>query len=128
LTDLKQQWRELAFASLAFLVLVLAVSSLWRNNWLLTLLMVGEFGVLLGLWHDRRDLSFLLVIGGMGSLAEAVFVHSGAWTYANPSFLGIPLWFPIAFGTAGLTGGRLARIIAAIWEARRPLGRSSGPG
>jgi len=116
LTDLKQRWSELGLAIVAFLALILAVSSLWRNNRLLTFLMLGEFVVVLGLWHDRRDLSFLLVIGGMGSLAEAVFVRSGAWSYTNPSFLGIPMWFPIAFGTAGLIGGRLARTLAALWE------------
>jgi hypothetical protein len=108
-------------------VLVLAVSSLWRNNLLLTLLMLVEFAGVLYLWHDRGDISFLFVIGGMGSLAEAVFVRSGAWHYANPSFLGIPMWFPIAFGTAGLIGGRLARTIAALWGEVVFPRASSGP-
>jgi hypothetical protein len=127
LTDCRQRWSELAFAVLAFLALVLAVSSLWRDNLFLTLLMLGEFAVVLGLWHDRHDLSFLLVIGGMGSLAEAVFVRSGAWSYTNPSFLGIPMWFPIAFGTAGLIGGRLARTIAAVWQKKGTQREFFGP-
>lgn len=113
----KRLWRELLMAVAAFSLLVTAVSLLWRNNLLLALLMLIEGGVALRFWHDRYDLSFLLVIGGMGSLAEAAFVRSGAWHYANPSFLGVPLWFPIAFGTAGLIGGRLARALAALWEA-----------
>jgi hypothetical protein len=125
--DAKQRWIELALAVLAFSVLVVAVSSLWRNNLLLTLLMLVEFGLVLGLWHDRSDLSFLLVIGGMGSLAEAVFVRSGAWHYNNPSLLGVPMWFPVAFGTAGLLGGRLARSISALWEAAGSPRDSSGP-
>jgi hypothetical protein len=89
---------------------------MWRNNPLLTLLMLVEFAAVLRRWHDRRDLSFLLVIGGMGSAAEAVFVHSGAWHYTNPSLMGIPMWFPVAFGTAGLVGGRLARTLASLWD------------
>jgi hypothetical protein len=125
--DAKQRWIELTLALLAFSVLVVAVSSLWRSNLLLTLLMLVEFGLVLGLWHDRSDLSFLLVIGGMGSLAEAAFVRSGAWQYSNPSFLGIPMWFPVAFGTAGLLGGRLARSIAALWEAAGSPRDSSDP-
>jgi hypothetical protein len=67
-------------------------------------------------WYDRLDLSFLLVIAVLGSLAEAVFVHFGVWYYANPTFLGVPLWFPFAFGTTGLIGGRLARTLTGIWE------------
>jgi hypothetical protein len=119
--------RELALALLAFCVLVVTVSSLWTNNLLLTLLMLVEFAAVLSRWHDRRDLSYLLVIGGMGSLAEAVFVRSGAWHYANPTFLGIPMWFPVAFGSAGVIGGRLARTIAALWEEAISTRPSSGP-
>jgi hypothetical protein len=117
IADSRRLWRQLLLALMPFAVLVLAVSALWRNNLVLTLLMIVELGIVLGIWHDRRDLSFLLVIGGMGSLAEAAFVRAGAWHYANPSFLGIPAWFPFAFGTAGLCGGRIARSVAALWEA-----------
>jgi hypothetical protein len=83
---------------------------------LLALVMLVEGGVALTFWHDVHDLSFLLVIGGMGSVAEAFFVRSGAWQYANPSLFGVPLWFPIAFGTAGLIGRRLSCTFAAIWN------------
>jgi hypothetical protein len=114
--DTKQRWMELVLALVAFGGVVAGVSFLWRNNLVLTMLMLVEFALVLRLWHDRSDLSLLLVIGGMGSLAEAVFVRSGAWHYSNPSFLGVPLWFPVAFGTSGLVGGRLARSIAHIWE------------
>ena len=51
-----------------------------------------------------------------GSLAEAVFVHFGVWHYTNPTLLGVPLWFPLAFGTAALIGERLVRTITEMWE------------
>jgi hypothetical protein len=105
-----------ALQVLALAVLVTAVSSLWRNNVLLALFMLLEGGIALAFWHDARDISFLLVIGGMGSVAEAVFVGSGAWHYAKRSFFGVPLWFPIAFGTAWLIGRRLSRKMAGLWE------------
>jgi len=119
--------RQLLLEALPFVVLVVAVASLWRHNLILTVLMLIQFAVVLGVWHDTTDLSFLLVIGGMGSLAEAVFVRSGAWQYANPSFLGIPMWFPFAFGTAGLCGGRMARTIAAILGDETASQAISGP-
>ncbi len=112
----RRLWRELTLEMVAFSLLVLAVSTLWRDNLLLTLVMLVEVTLALLLWHDRQDVSFLLVVGGMGSLAEAAFVRSGAWHYANPSLLGVPIWFPVAFGTAGLILGRLTRTIAAFWE------------
>jgi hypothetical protein len=101
----------------AFSVLVASVSLLWRNNVLLFVVALVECLAGLVLWHDRLDLGFFLVIAVLGSLAEAVFVQFGVWYYANPTFLGIPLWFPFAFGTTGLIGGRLARTITKMWEA-----------
>ena len=95
----------MALQVLAFATLVTAVCSLWRNNLLLSLFVLVEGEIALAFWQDARDISFLVVIGGMGALAEAVFVGSGAWHYANPSFFGVPLWFPIAFGTPGSSGG-----------------------
>lgn len=103
----------------AFSLLIVSVVLLWRNNPLLFIVAAVECLVALRLWHDPLDVSFFLIISVLGSLAEIVFVHFGVWWYANPSFLGIPLWFPWAFGTTGLIGARLARTIAGLWEQLR---------
>lgn len=116
----RQPWTELVTELAAFSLLVASVSLLWRNNLFLFVVALVECLTGLTLWHDRLDLSFLLIIGGLGSLAEAVFVHFGVWHYANPTFLGVPLWFPLAFGTTGLIGGRLARTITAMWDQASP--------
>ena len=108
--------KELVIEFAAFSLLVASVSLLWMNNLLLFVVALVECLAGLALWHDRLDLSFFLIIAVLGSLAEAVFVRFGVWYYANPTFLGVPLWFPLAFGTTGLIGGRLARTITAMWE------------
>ncbi len=112
--------KELLLELGAFALVVTSVCSLWRNNLLLTVVALTECALALTLWHDRLSLSFFGVIGGLGTLAEAVFVRFGVWRYANPSFLGIPLWFPIAFGATGLIGSRLARTVVALWEKWAP--------
>jgi len=104
----------------AFFLLVASVVLLWRNNALLFIVVVVECAIALRLWHGRLDVCFFLIIAVLGSLAEAVFVHVGVWHYANPTLLGIPLWFPLAFGTTGLIGRRLARTITAMWENVSP--------
>jgi len=118
----KQLWIELIMELAAFSVLVASVSLLWRSNLILFVVALVECLAGLVLWHDRLDLGFFLIIAVLGSLAEAVFVHFGVWYYTNPTFLGIPLWFPLAFGTTGLIGGRLARTLTQIWERN-----NSGP-
>jgi hypothetical protein len=122
----KELWRELGVELAAFCVLVSSVVLLWRHNPLLFLVALVESLVALGLWHERHDISFFLVIAVLGSLAEAVFVHFGVWHYANPTLLGVPLWFPLAFGTTGLIGQRLARTITGIWDEASPSAGSKG--
>lgn len=70
--------------------------------------------VALHFWHEAWDLTLFFVIAVLGSLAEVVFVHFGVWRYSNPTLLGIPAWFPVSFGIAGVTGYRLAGTLAAF--------------
>ncbi|HEM62412.1 MAG TPA: hypothetical protein ENO24_08985 [Chloroflexi bacterium] len=113
-------WIELGTEMAFFVVLEGAVALLWRHNGVL--LAVSAIICVVGLarWHARLDICFLLVIGVLGSLAEIVFVQFGGWRYANPTWIGIPVWFPFAFGTTGLIGGRLARTLNAIWDKVSP--------
>jgi hypothetical protein len=111
---------ELGVEIAAFVVLVASVALLWRNNVLLLAVAAVLCGAALAAWHERIDISFFLVIAVLGSMAEAVFVYFGVWQYSSPTFFGVPIWFPLAFGTTGLIGGRLARTMTSIWDQARP--------
>ncbi len=113
-------WAQLLVEAAAFALLVTSVVLLWRSNLLLFAVTLAECLFALALWHSRFDVSLFLIIGLLGSVAEVVFVASGVWRYANPTFLGMPLWFPCAFGTTGLIGGRMAQTVAALWERLSP--------
>lgn len=113
-------WTQLLVEMAAFALVVSSVVLLWRDNLLLFFVALVECLVALVLWHDRFDVSLLFIIGGLGSIAEAVFLQAGVWRYANPTFLGMPLWFPLAFGTTGLIGGRMAHTVSALWERLSP--------
>jgi len=112
----RHHWTGLMVELAAFSLLVTSVALLWKDNLLLFIIALLECLIALALWHTRFDLTFFLVISVLGSLAEAVFVHFGVWVYANPSFLGVPLWFPLAFGTTGLIGARLAQTLTGLWD------------
>jgi uncharacterized membrane protein YoaT (DUF817 family) len=101
-----------------FTIQVASIVLLWRNNLHLLLAVLIEFFILVFFWHDQFDLSLFLIISVLGSFAEVVFVHFGVWTYSNPSSLGIPIWFPFAFGTSGLIGGRMARTIVNLFKRK----------
>ena len=112
----KHLWIELIVELVAFASLSAAIILLRRNNLHLLLLVLGICAAVVARWHRRQDVAFFLVIAIVGTIAETVFVHFGVWRYANPSFLGIPTWFPVAFGTAGLIGARFVRTITQMWD------------
>ena len=121
-----QLWSKLVGQLVAFSLLEGAIVLLWRDNVLLFIVLLVAGLAVLSLWHDRYDVSFFVVIAALGSLAEAVFVRFGVWRYANPTLLGVPLWFPLAFGTAGLIGARLVLTITQLWEEARSSRSSNG--
>jgi hypothetical protein len=84
----------LALQFALFSWLVGSIALFWRNNALLSAIMLDECLTALVWWHGRRDVSFFLVLAVFGTLAEMVFVRSGVWRYDNPTGGGIPLWFP----------------------------------
>ena len=108
-------WRGLLTELVAFSLLVASIVLLWRDNVWLFLVVLVEVLVVLVFWHDRGDLCFFGGVAVLGSVAEVVFVHFGVWHYANPTLLGIPLWFPLAFGVAALILGRLIRTLTTLW-------------
>ena len=83
-------------------------------------MVLAECLIALFWWHERRDVSFFLILAVFGTLAEVVFVRFGVWHYVNPTVAGIPLWFPLAFGTAGLSGQRIAHTVTQIWNLALP--------
>jgi uncharacterized membrane protein YoaT (DUF817 family) len=109
-------WVEVLEEVLAFLLLMGSIVLLWRDNLLLFAVVLVEALVVLALWHERYDVAFFAVVAGLGTLAEVVFVNFGVWHYANPTVLGIPLWFPLSFGTAALIGARLVRTLTRGWQ------------
>ncbi len=104
--------RELATFSLEATAIIL----LYQDNLLLLATISVETLLVVSLWHERRDIAAFLGLALVGSVAEAVFVHFGVWRYANPSLLGFPPWFPVAFGLAGLIGQRLVGTVTEMWK------------
>ncbi len=93
---------------------------LYRHNTLLLAALCVESLLAFRWWRQRYDSACFLVIAIAGSLAEMGFVRAGVWRYANPTAVGIPVWFPVSFGLAGLIGQRLVRCVVALWDQASP--------
>ena len=112
----RQLGKEFTLELAMFSLLVASIVLLWRDNLILSIVVLMECLLTLGFWHDKYDLAFFFIVVVLGAAAEIVFVQFGVWQYANPSVFGVPFWFPLAFGTSGLTSERLVRTITSAWD------------
>lgn len=70
-----------------------------------TLLFLGALACSLGLFalYPNRSQGLVFLITGIaGSVAEITAIQMGAWQYTDPAFMGIPLWLPLVWGSAGM--------------------------
>lgn len=95
------------------------VSGLWQLPVTLLVALVLMSALILRWWHTRVDLAFYCVAFVLGSLAEAVAVHFGAWQYGKPLHL-IPIWLPFLWGIVAVFVNRLSQSLAS-----RSPGRAS---
>ncbi len=124
----RDRTKALLNAMLALATLLLT-SVLWRHPLALTALLVAT-GVAIYALRPSRTSACVYAVGFVfGPLAEGFSIHTGAWEYASPSVLGIPLWLPFVWGIAALFIQNSADIGKAIFagDSSRP-GRHRGAG
>jgi len=92
--------KELAFEVALFAYAVGAMAWCYQRPVLLTLLWAVAALAALVFWRGWPAVRLFVLGAIVGPAAEAIAVSAGAWAYAHPSFLGIPLWLPLAWGVA----------------------------
>lgn len=102
------------FDTLLFIISILLIVAFYQNNILLTLLLLAEWVFGLKFWHKKHDAYFFVIGAITGPLGEIVAIIFGVWQYANPTFLGIPMWLPFAWGLAVVMIKRVAEIFVKI--------------
>jgi hypothetical protein len=94
----RQIAKEMAFEAVVFGTGCAEMALFYGNNLLLTALVAATIAAELAFWPRRRTVAFLITGCIVGPSAEALCVWAGAWHYANPTLLGIPLWLPAGWG------------------------------
>ena len=80
---------------------IIAVLFFWQQNALLTLLLLAICAATL-VTIGKKDFPVFFLTSLFGALSEILAIRFGVWTYANPTYLGIPLWLPLLWGQASL--------------------------
>jgi hypothetical protein len=110
----KKLEKELFFELILFFSGIILISLLYTNNILLTFLLVLIWSIGIKGWYKHHDVYFLVSGAIIGTVAEIICIYFGVWKYANPIFLGIPLWLPLAWGLAVVLIKRFGEIFIKI--------------
>jgi hypothetical protein len=124
------EWGKAAVNATLALATLLLTSVLWRYPVALTALLIAG-GVAIYVLRPSRTSACIYVVGFVfGPLAEGLAIQTGAWEYASPSVLGIPVWLPFVWGNAALFIQNTADIGKAIFADRpsRPARRHTPSG
>ena len=100
--------KELIYEAVGFSTGIAMISLFWRNNLLLLSLLALVSLTGMKKWYKRRDVYLFITGAVIGPIGEIVCIHFGVWQYANPTFLGIPVWLPLVWGLAVMLVKRIA--------------------
>ena len=92
--------KELLLEIIIFSLGISSIVLFWKNNALLSALLLALYLIGNRFWHKKHDYIFYLTGAIVGLIAEAIAVQFDVWTYSNPTIIGIPMWLPLAWGLA----------------------------
>ncbi len=111
--------KKLCLALLLFSISVATTAVLHERGAIVALLLAVCAFVAWRLDPHPEDGLTLLAGAIFGPAAEAAAVWRGAWTYAHPDFLGIPLWLPVGWALAILLLNRLSEAVRDLIAIRK---------
>jgi hypothetical protein len=106
--------KELIFEIILYCVGIASIALFFQNNLLLSVILVIAWAIGIKFWHKKHDVLFFVTGAIVGPVGEIVCIYFGVWQYANPTFLGIPVWLPLAWGLATMLIKRIAETFVKI--------------
>lgn len=106
--------KELILEFILFCCGIASISLFFKNNLLLTALLILAWSIGIKFWHKKHDIYFFVIGAIVGPMAEIICIHFGVWQYVNPTILGIPIWLPFAWGLATMLIKRIAETFVKI--------------
>lgn len=98
----KLNYKNIIFNILFALACLISVSFFWKNTTLVIIILATISGIGLSKWKNRETVILFILSGIFGTIAEAIIVYFGVWTYTSPNFMGLPYWLPLLWGDAAV--------------------------
>lgn len=110
----RELFHEICRDSWIFPVATIGVVFYWPNKELLFIVLLLYSGLLLLQKKSSAELRLYLTVGIIAPFVEMIAIWGGAWMYATPQFLGVPLWLFPLWGIAAIFMYRNAKTIGLI--------------
>lgn len=110
----KSQKRDLVVGTILILIGIMIISLLYPMNFILLFVLIVLSVLTLKTRVKKGDVHLFFTAAVLGPLAEIVAIYFGAWSYTNPTFLGIPMWLPLAWGLFIVTVRRLSEALTKL--------------
>ncbi|MFW6220387.1 MAG: hypothetical protein ACOC3X_01805 [Nanoarchaeota archaeon] len=107
---------EYFFEILALFLLVFSMAFLWENNLILTILYIIIFLTALFFWKSKEDILLFIIACIFFQIGEIIIVYYGAWTFNNPTYLGIPIWITLSWGFSSVIIKRFANTTNKLFK------------
>ncbi len=106
----------MAFYLAMFAIGTALICFLYSQVLILTFLLIICSVIAYKFKHADGDIYYMVIGAVVGPVAEIFAISHGAWAYAFPSFLGIPLWLPFGWAVMSLL---IRRITDTVNEMRK---------
>lgn len=107
--------RKLILLILSILIGLFLIVFLQKNNLLLFSILLAILLISKKFWLKNDDIYFFFVGALAGSFGEIICVNFNVWKYTNPTFFGVPIWLPLAWGLASVVVKKIVEILFE-WE------------
>ena len=109
---LTRKTRELILEIASIIIGSILILSFYTDNLLLFFLFLIILMIVMRFWFKKRDIHFFLIGAIIGTIGEIICTNFGVWKYTNPTFLGIPIWLPLAWGLASVLIKRIVETLS----------------
>ncbi len=90
------------FTVLIAIASLISVAFLWKQNFILFIVLIILATLLLLMSRSKQELKTFIFCSFSGAIAEAFAISFGAWSYGNPTVIGIPIWLVVLWGIASI--------------------------
>lgn len=110
-----QATKDILIGLFVFVLFIVLLYYLWRNNIIVTIAFFGISAFLLLAWTNKEEKFVYFAAFILGTIIDITLVPIGVWIYGNPTIFSVPIWLPFAYGVLTVTAIKIGKALAKFF-------------